>query len=61
MNENDIIALGLGLQSPWEIAGQLLDTEKVPHELRLTVQAQRGHGTLARYAGSLARLMISKR
>jgi transposase len=42
MNSKDIIALGLGLQSPWEITGQLLDTEKSPHELRLTIQAQRG-------------------
>ena len=42
MNGNDIIALGLGLQAPWEIAGQLLDTEKNPHELLLTLQARRG-------------------
>lgn len=42
MNGNDIIALGLGLQAPWEITGQVLDTEKTPHELRLTIQAQRG-------------------
>ena len=26
MNGNDIIALGLGLQAPWEITGQLLDS-----------------------------------
>ena len=42
MNGNDIIALGLGLQAPWEIVGQTLDTEKSPHELRLTIQARRG-------------------
>jgi transposase len=42
MNSKDIITLGLGLQAPWEIAGQLLDTDKNPHELRLTIQAQRG-------------------
>jgi transposase len=42
MNGNDIIALGLGLQSPWEITGQLLDTSKSPHELRLTIAAGRG-------------------
>jgi transposase len=42
MNNKDIIALGLGLQAPWEITGQLLDTGKSPHELRLTIQAQRG-------------------
>jgi len=42
MNGNDIIALGLGLQSPWEIVGQTLNTEKHPHELHLTIQAKRG-------------------
>ena len=42
MNGNDIIALGLGLQSPWEITGQQLDTSKSPHELRLTIAAGRG-------------------
>lgn len=42
MNSQDIITLGLGLQAPWEITGQLLDTDKNPHELRLTIQAQRG-------------------
>lgn len=42
MNGNDIIALGLGLQAPWEICGQVLDTSKSPHELRLTIAAPRG-------------------
>ena len=42
MNSKDIITLGLGLQDPWEITGQLLDTDKTPHELRLTIQAGRG-------------------
>lgn len=42
MNSKDIITLGLGLQAPWEIAGQLLDTSKSPHELRLTIAAGRG-------------------
>ena len=42
MNSKDIITLGLGLQAPWEITGQVLDTDKNPHELRLTIQAQRG-------------------
>lgn len=41
-NSVDIIALGLGLQAPWEIAVQLLDTDKSPHELCLTMQATRG-------------------
>jgi transposase len=42
MNGTDIVALGLGLQAPWEIVGQLLDTEKRPHELLLILQARRG-------------------
>jgi transposase len=42
MNSRDVISLGLGLEAPWEIKGQILDTEKVPHELRLTIKADRG-------------------
>ena len=42
MNGNDIIALGLGLESQWEIVGKILDTTKKPHELRLTLKAGRG-------------------
>ena len=42
MNGNDIIALGLGLQSPWEVVGQTLDTDTAPYELRLTIRAERG-------------------
>ena len=42
MNGNAIISLGLGLQEPWKITGQTLDTEKTPHELRLEVSAERG-------------------
>jgi hypothetical protein len=33
MNRKNIIALGLGLQPPREITGQMLDAEKNPHEL----------------------------
>ena len=42
MNGNDIIALGLGLQSPWEVVGQTLNTDTTPYELRLTIRAERG-------------------
>ncbi len=42
MNSRDIISLGLGLEEPWKITGQILDTAKVPHELRLTIGADRG-------------------
>jgi len=42
MNGNDIIALGLGIQEPWEITDQILNTDKTPHELRLTLRSPRG-------------------
>ena len=42
MNSRDIISLGLGLESPWEITGQQLDTSKIPHVLQLTIKAGRG-------------------
>ncbi len=42
MNSRDIISLGLGLEEPWKITGQILDTTKVSHELRLTIGADRG-------------------
>jgi hypothetical protein len=42
MNEHDIIALGLGITPPWRIVGQILDTNKTPHELRIRIKADRG-------------------
>ncbi len=42
MNGNKIIQLGLDREDPLKITGQAPDTEKQPHELRLTVQADRG-------------------
>jgi transposase len=42
MNGNDIIALGLGLEAPWKIVGQVLDTDQMPPELRLVIKADRG-------------------
>ena len=42
MNEHDIIALGLGITPPWRIVGQILDTNKSPHELRIRIKADRG-------------------
>ena len=42
MNGNDIISLGLGLTEPWKIVGQILVTDKNPHELRLKIEADRG-------------------
>lgn len=42
MNDNDILALGLGIHSPWKLTAQHLDTKNSPHELHLTVSTERG-------------------
>ena len=42
MDGNEILLLGLGIQSPWKLVEQRLDTDKTPHELHLTVKAERG-------------------
>ena len=42
MDGNEILLLGLGLQSPWQLVSQHLDTDKHPHELTLEVKAERG-------------------
>jgi len=43
---NEILLLGLGIQSPWRLVDQRLDMDKQPHELHLTVGGERG----AKYA-----------
>jgi len=42
MNEREIMRLGLGLEEPWEIVGQLLDTSVKPHQLKIRLKAARG-------------------
>ena len=42
MDQNDILMLGLGLEAPWKLVGQSLDTTKNPYELNLKVEAERG-------------------
>jgi len=39
---NEILLLGLGIQAPWKLMNQYLDTDKTPHELHLEVKAERG-------------------
>jgi transposase len=39
---NEILLLGLGIQSPWKLLDQRLDIDKQPHELHLTVGSDRG-------------------
>ncbi|MFC5081170.1 transposase family protein [Vibrio thalassae] len=42
MNSSDICMLGLGLQAPWKLIDQSLNTEHSPYELHLHVGAERG-------------------
>jgi len=42
MDAGDLLALGLGLQPPWKLVGQRVDTSKTPHEVFLEVTADRG-------------------
>lgn len=42
MDGNEILLLGLGIQAPWKLVDQRLDTDKTPHELHLEVKAERG-------------------
>jgi transposase len=42
MDANTVLALGLGVTSPWRLVSQQLDTGKQPHELHLEVAAERG-------------------
>lgn len=42
MDGNEILLLGLGIQSPWQLIDQRLDVDKQPHELHLTVRTDRG-------------------
>ena len=42
MDSKEILLLGLGIQAPWQLVDQRLDTDKTPHELHLEVKAERG-------------------
>ena len=42
MDGNEILLLGLGIQSPWQLVDQRLDIDKQPHELHLAVSSERG-------------------
>jgi len=39
MNDFDVIGLGLGIEPPWRIVGQMLDTKVMPHVLRIRIKA----------------------
>lgn len=42
MDGNEILLLGLGIESPWQLLAQRLDVDKQPHELHLQVGSERG-------------------
>ncbi len=42
MTGSDIFTLGLGIEPPWRIVDQHLDTGKKPHELRIELASERG-------------------
>ena len=42
MSPDEILRLGIGIEPPWKLVGQRLDTSKRPHELHLQVEPERG-------------------
>jgi transposase len=42
MRGDEILLLGIGIQPPWQLVDQHLDTSKQPHELYLQVEGERG-------------------
>jgi len=42
MDGNEILLLGIGIQQPWRLVDQRLETDKNPQELHLEVKADRG-------------------
>ena len=42
MDDNRVLALGLGVTAPWRLVEQRLDTDRRPYELQLRVEAERG-------------------
>ena len=61
MDGNQILLLGLGIEAPWKLVDQRLDTDKQPHELHLTIKAERGSNTPARSAVRPVLRMTSRR
>ena len=46
MDSQRILLLGLGIETPWKLVNQHLDTDKQPYEPYLEIKAERG----AKYA-----------
>jgi hypothetical protein len=59
MTGSDIFTLGLGIEAPWRIVDQHLDTGKKPHELRVELAVSVVVGFPVRSVEPFARRMIS--
>ncbi|CAO0824454.1 hypothetical protein DFAR_650002 [Desulfarculales bacterium] len=60
MDAGGLMILGLGLQPPWRLVGQRVDTDKQPHEAFWEVAADQETGiTPARSVAGCARLTTS--
>jgi transposase len=42
MDASSLLSLGLGLEPPWQLVGQHVDTSKTPHEVYLEISSDRG-------------------
>ena len=42
MRGDEILLLGIGIQPPWQLVDQHLDTSTQPHKLHLQVEGERG-------------------
>ncbi len=42
MDAKDVLALGLGIASPWRLVDQRLDTSRQPHVLEIMLETDRG-------------------
>ena len=59
MHSDEILLLGIGIQHPWRLVDQHLDTSTQPHELHLNVERKRGTRYACPSAVRSARRMTS--
>ena len=55
VSNNELLALGLGLESPWYLEDQRLDMDKHPHELHLRIGVERGAEFPCPVCGTMAK------
>ena len=61
MRGDEILLLGIGIQPPWQLVDQHLDTSTQPHELHLEVAGERGARSRVRSAARCVRRTTSAR